>query len=334
MYIFDINKLQPGDIILQRYEGDTNSEKIREKTGALYSHAMLYLGQGSIIEAGDIVETNNPVRILIEDPKSVGVKRLKHEYYNDDLIINAIVYAREAYGTEYSVMEAFRALKKPAIAVEPNRQICTRLVAQSFAKAGLSLVDNSDYCTTKDIEDSPYLYDVEDFLKEATQEDIDFTDSYNVLEDQTKFTKEVLENASTLLGEDVQTIEQLTNMACKYPDKAEELCVIVRDSGYLDLWKLEKDAHPYEYSTELFAEKYIDHLSAAVHQTIEVNNHLKQLYEQNLLFLQFGCCLYGENSFLDMMIELYKNLINLCNQRSMVAIMAFSKTIQSETDEE
>lgn len=334
MYIFDINKLQPGDIILQRYEGDTNSEKIREKTGALYSHAMLYLGQGSIIEAGDIVETNNPVRILIEDPKSVGVKRLKHEYYNDDLIINAIVYAREAYGTEYSVMEAFRALKKPAIAVEPNRQICTRLVAQSFAKAGLSLVDNSDYCTTKDIEDSPYLYDVEDFLKEATQEDIDFTDSYNVLEDQTKFTKEVLENASTLLVEDVQTIEQLTNMACKYPDKAQGLCDIMRESGYLNLWELEKDAHPHEYNTELFVEKYKDHLQEASNQTIAINENLKQLYKQNLMFLHLGCYLYGKNAYLDMMISLYNTLINLCNQRSMVAILALSKASQSEPNEE
>lgn len=325
MYIFDINKLQPGDIILQRYEGNTNSEMIRKKTGSLYSHAMLYLGQSSIIEAGDIVETNNPVRILIEDPKTVCVKRLKHEYYNEELIIDAIVYAREAYGTEYSVMEAIRALKKPTTAIEPNRQICTRLVAQSFAKAGLHIVDNSDYCTTKDIEESACLFDVEDFLKEATQEDIDFADSYNVLDDQTEFTKGVLEKASALLNEDVQTIEQLTNMACKYPDKAQGLCDIVRESGYLNLWELEKDAHPHEYNTELFAEKYKDHLQEATNQTIDINESLKQLYEQNLRFLQIGCFLYGENAYLEMMINLYEKLIKLCNQRSMVAILALSK---------
>lgn len=334
MYIFDINKLRPGDIILQRFDDDPNSDRIREETGSLYSHAMLYLGQSSIIEAGEIVETNNLVRILIDDPKTVCVKRLKPEYYSEELIIDTLVYAREFFGTEYSVKEALRALKKPESAIEPNRQICTRLVAQSFAKARLPIVENSDYCTTKDIEDCVFLCDLEDYLKEAKQEDIDFAESYNVLQDQTESTKDALKKASALLNEDVQTIEQLSNMACKYPQKAKELCDIVRESGYLDLWKLEKKTNPHEYNTELFFEKYKDHLLEAVNQTIGINESLKYLYEQNLIFMQLGCYLYGDNAYLEMMINLYKTLINLCNQRSMVAIIALNKTTQCKPNDE
>ena len=46
----DLSKLQKGDIILQRFPNEA-SRGIREKTGSEYSHAMLYMGNSSILHA-------------------------------------------------------------------------------------------------------------------------------------------------------------------------------------------------------------------------------------------------------------------------------------------
>ena len=144
MYVINSLKLKRGDIILVRYPGDELSQKIMKKTNSNYSHAMLYVDLDSIIEAGEIVTANNPIRETIENLEDACVLRLKPEYWDESLIDAAIGYARQKIGMQYSLREACNVINPPQTVEQPNRQICTRLVARAFQEAGLSIVDNPD----------------------------------------------------------------------------------------------------------------------------------------------------------------------------------------------
>src|SRR5438046_2779098 len=146
MYLLDIDKLEAGDIVLTR-SNSVISQLVRRLTKSEYSHAILYVGVSSCIDSdGYGVQSQNIQRLLYENTADVKVLRLKKAKDKSE-IPNAIVFARQKIGTEYSIDEAKVALLKTEIeAKEPNRQFCTRFVAQAFESAGISLVDNPGYC--------------------------------------------------------------------------------------------------------------------------------------------------------------------------------------------
>ena len=51
MFAFNLEKLQPGDIILTRAPGDRESDIIRKLSESNYSHAIMYVCHSSAIES-------------------------------------------------------------------------------------------------------------------------------------------------------------------------------------------------------------------------------------------------------------------------------------------
>ena len=78
MYVFNLNKLKRGDIILEKSDNET-SELVRKFSHSTYSHAILYVGGGSCLEAEDIVISFNLQRRLVENKEYICVLRLKDE---------------------------------------------------------------------------------------------------------------------------------------------------------------------------------------------------------------------------------------------------------------
>lgn len=318
MFVIDINKLERGDIVLIRYPDDKNSQDIIRKCGGNYSHAMLCVDYSSVVEAGTIVEASNPIREILTNVEDACVLRLKSEYRTTPIINKAVEYARRYIGMQYSVSEAIRALDPPAQTKEPNRQICSRLVAKAFDYAGIKIVDNIDYCTVADIESSPLLEKMSDIIMEASPQIMEFVESENLLNSQTEILFNLFEACRDLYGEDIQTFEQLTPLTYKYPEKTENLISIISDSGYLDLWRKEEDINPFNFDTKLFIDKYSEHLRDAVLQNRIALNECKGRYEVQLETLKLIALYNGNNLYINCLINLYDNLIAQCHRREKV----------------
>lgn len=321
MYKFDLDKLIPGDIILARYD-DSVSLRIREESNSQFSHAMLYVGGASILEAGNTVQSSNLQRELMKEKDSVCVLRLKDEYWDEVMIEHAIMFARDIVGTLYSISEALRYKDRPEKAQEYNRQICTRLVAQVFEKAGCKLVNNVDYCSPEEILKSDKLYILEDVVIEATEKDIEFADSENPLALQEEITRNILKSIRKIANEDIQTMSQLTNYVVSHPEKGETIAKIIAASGYLDLWKVEKEKNPQNYDSKQFYDYCQENVEVEADNVISTNKRLLDLYGYNLVGMKGLASQIGENPYFMQMIELYTTLVDLCNQRIMAASLA------------
>ena len=68
-YKLNVSCLEPGDIILVGYNNATSRE-IQRRTNSLYLHAMLFW-YGSITHVSDIVITENPSRMLLDEDEAV-----------------------------------------------------------------------------------------------------------------------------------------------------------------------------------------------------------------------------------------------------------------------
>lgn len=253
MYILDPHKMQPVDIILCRFNNE-ESNRIRRLSNSDYSHAILYVGEKSCIESDGLgVQSQNIQRMAFDEQEDVCVFRAITKLGQDSL--NEIIYfARRKIGTEYSTSEARASVThKGNLAANPNRQFCTRFVAQAYNEANQKIVDNPDFCSPADIQSSALLKKVDSCLKLASKEELAYA-----LEEDTPLTKQrdihndLFERVRQFSGQDIQTFEQLGDYVIANPSSDLEIVNIVKKSGYLDMWKMDLENNPWFYDFDEF----------------------------------------------------------------------------------
>lgn len=254
MYVINFEKLEFGDIILIR-SNTRISQLVRHRTQSQYSHAILYVGVASVIDSdGYGVQSNNIQRLLIENVDDAVVLRLKEKAPN---IEQVEFFARQKIGTEYSTEEALATrINKDIEAKEPNRQFCTRFVAQAYKNADITIVDNPDYCTPEDLLKSDQLMIIEDVLREASKKEIEFANSENPNVTQREIHNSIFKKAREISGIDIQTFEQLNEMIIEKPDLDGEFTDFVRQSGYLNMIEGDMEKNPWYYKAEKMMEHY------------------------------------------------------------------------------
>jgi len=316
-YVIDINKLEKGDVVLRRWPNQRVSQIVMEKTNSNYSHALLCVDYSSVIDASNIVRAVNPLRDSFDNNDDALVLRLKPQFRSSLIIENAIKYARSTIGTAYSMSEAKELLDNPTDAKEPNRQICTRLVAKAYESAGLKIVDNPDYPSIKDLEDSSFFEVVHNCEMKVTPQIQEIINSKTIIDDQTRIIEDLLKKCRELYAEeDIQTFEQLFMADMKYPARNTKLAKLVRESGYLDLWKKEETINPENFNVELFIEKHGSNSEVAAHQPLEANEQCLNRYKTELL--KIFPLMHQGNDVLDDFGELYINLVNQCGRRGKI----------------
>lgn len=258
MYLLDPQKLQSSDIILCRFNNE-ESERIRRLSNSEYSHAILYVGEKSCIESNGLgVLSQNIQRIAFENHEDVCVLRVKTEL-NQESINEIIYFARRKIGTEYSTSEARASVTlKGNLEANPNRQFCTRFVAQAYNEAKQNLVDNPDFCSPLDIQSSTMLKQLDYCLKIASKEELAYAfEKETSLTIQRDIHNNLLEEVRQLSGQDIQTFEQLGDYVIANPSSDSEVVNIVKNSGYLDMWRMDLENNPWFYD---FA-KFLIHFS-------------------------------------------------------------------------
>lgn len=306
MYLLSYEKIQLGDIVLT---SQTNliSKSIRALTKSKYSHAILYVGDGSYIHSDKTgVHSGNTQRFLLEQPSCACVLRTK----DSGIAQLACEFARTQVGKSYSVKEAVKTRLPTSTREQTNRQFCSKLVAQSYEVAGLPLVADHNRCTPQDLHDSPLTFLVSNCVKKATLEEIEFAKSESPIELQVRITNDILKKARKLAGADIQTLNQLTDFLLANRKYDQQITEIFLNSGYLTMWEYEAKKNKWRYDADIFMQLQLsadEKLSLARDELERATGRLER-YKFNL-----EQCFYMKETtnlkYAHVNFELYKKLV-------------------------
>lgn len=321
MYLLDKDKLEIADIILIKSESRI-SQMVRRLTGSQYSHAILYVGISSIIDSdGYGVQSNNLQRLLIENEDNAIILRIKDKD-KKNLLHNVEVFARQKIGTEYSTDEAkIAAISKELNAKEPNRQFCTRFIAQAYKNANIKLVENPDYCVPEELLKSTLLTEVKNVLRKASPKEIEFANSENPLAKQREIHNNIFKKARELSGQDIQTFEQINELIIARPEIDADLTKFVSESGYLTMMEDDIARNPWHYNAEKMIEYYKN--PDIIVDTAIFFASTEEKSRERLLMTIYSLTqlnkLYPRDYF-KMEIELYRKLIDFSHLRQTEAL--------------
>jgi hypothetical protein len=247
--------VKPGDIILTARRGFL-SRSIRFFTGGDVSHAMICVQFGSCIDSTSIgVQARNLQREFFESDEQAFHFRLKQQPSNE--VLQQITdFARSEIGSRYSILEAAGSLVPPS-RKGSNKQFCSRLVARAYKKAGFDLVQNSDYCSPKELRHSSLLYELPIDFEQVSDEELAWLhDNSNPIQRMHEAQNTVLQAARSI-DKGVENFGDLYNLLSTRPEADQSIAKALRVSGYLDIWRSEVEKHPWRYSPGL-----IDQISA------------------------------------------------------------------------
>lgn len=258
MFILEISKLVLGDIILIR-TNDSTCEKIRKMSKSNYSHALVYRGNKSLLESHAFgVQSSNPQRLLLDNIDDAIVLRLKDKsiiHYLEIGLSNAAGKIGMSYASVREVMKSYLTTLEQA--KEDKRQFCTRFVAQLYEESGIKIVSNPDYCSPREIEDSPKLELIEDCVRPATQAELELAkEQDNSINIQTESTYNFFEGIRKLLNNDLQTFDEVDVFLISNPKYDNDINKILIKSGYLDLGDIEKSKNEELYDPIKFVQKF------------------------------------------------------------------------------
>jgi uncharacterized protein YycO len=257
-YILNLDKIKYGDLILIR-GNDRTCLKIREYAKSNYSHALIYKGNKSCLESNAFgVQSVNPQRLLFENLDDAIVMRYREPneiFFLEKGLANAAEKVGMSYASRHELMQSYLDILEKA--KEDRRQFCTRFVAQIYEDSGINIVENADYCSPSDIENSESMNKITDILRLGNEKEIELaTKKDNGVSVQTESTYIFLESVRHLTGLDIQTFDDVDNYLIENPEKDKEIDILIKKTDYLILGDLEKKKNILMYYPETFVINY------------------------------------------------------------------------------
>ena len=294
-YVFNIEVLQPGDILLMNTYHESQRKLMALATGkCIYDHAALYLGDAFLMEANGFgVVMNHIFSYGFKEVNDACVMRLKK--YSPVVIENVIYNAKSFMGMEFDSLEARIVPKVKDTNKEDtsNRSFCSRLVSQCYSKEGIKLFANPDYCSPDDFLGSDQLQQIDSPLMEFTSEmeaTVKKAQTQRSDFDSATYWAIPFQQFSQLYGEDIQTMGQLIAAASKHIDKDDEALAIIANNG---LFEPVKDRNKYQPWLDN-DEDFFNHFNSTEEQLFFLCNQLLHhdltyipSYKQNFA----SCCI-------------------------------------------
>lgn len=238
--------MKQGDILFTARPGKI-SRSIRFTTNGEVSHAMICVQNGSVIDStADGVQARNLQRELFEDDEQAFHFRLK-EPPSREILEQVVDYARAEVGARYSIREAVRsvvAIRNP----RSRKQFCSRLIARVYKKAGMELVSDADYCSPEDLRSSPLLNQIPIEFETISDEEIaSMSDDTNPIE-ATHLAQNAVLDAARSIDPDLENFNDVYDLLVNRPEADDVISSALKNSGFLDLWKMEIEKHPWRYT--------------------------------------------------------------------------------------
>lgn len=231
-YVYNMEVLQPGDILLMNTYNESQRRVMEHMCGScIYDHVALYIGDAFIIEAeGYGVVMNHIFSRGFKSEKDACVLRLKKA---SSVTLDNIVYnARSFVGMELDgkEMRMVPKNKKTDKKDSSNHTFCSRLVSQCFFMEGIIFFDNPDYCTPDDFLNSDKLEIIDDSLQPFTSEmevTVMNAQKQRINYKESTFWAIPFQQFSELYNEDIQTFGQLIAAASRHIDQDSDALKII-----------------------------------------------------------------------------------------------------------
>jgi cell wall-associated NlpC family hydrolase len=140
--------LEPADVIVSTTSVPV-SGVIRVGTLSVVSHAALYAGSGSVVEAiGQGVVSRSTTDSLSDDALAVAFRSPKMTLA---IAANIIAFASKQIGLPYTVVGALLSIdqiKCRIVGPRPGKFFCSQLVIESYRQGGLPLTTAPAQCVT------------------------------------------------------------------------------------------------------------------------------------------------------------------------------------------
>ncbi len=219
---------------------------------------MLYVASASVIDStSDGVHARNLQKIFYDDKCAIYALRPKAPL-NAEQLSMVIAYARGETGTQYSVVEAVRALKAPR-SVGTKKQFCSRLVARAYAAAGIQLVENPEFCTPQQLKESPFLLLLSSPAVNVSDEEYRILMAQpNGVDGMKRVTNAFLEKVRKL-SPNIQSINDSFHFLVENPELDEIFFEALHSSGYLDYWRDQPERFPWRYNLDEMEEFLYKH---------------------------------------------------------------------------
>jgi uncharacterized protein YycO len=268
-YILNYQELKIGDIILESGK-KIHSKMIQNHTKSHYSHAMICVDHNSIIHATlKGVFSLNPQRKLVDNIDEFKVLRLENKI-NKNQVQKIENFLRLQIGISYSKSDALYVALSNKEKKANNKQFCSRLVAQAYNNIGIKLVEDIDFCSPADIENSTLLYEVKKMVRECSQADINQANTKNMIEENQESFFCWLNKTKKLAKKynyEILNDNDVPEFICKYSTEDNIVCEYIEKSGYLENWKIEVINNPQMHDKYLFENMYkVDLLNALINQ--------------------------------------------------------------------
>ncbi|MCI5122910.1 MAG: hypothetical protein D3925_00145 [Candidatus Electrothrix sp. AR5] len=246
----NIDTLQKGDIVLTTSTAKKPSGVIRTVSRSDISHAMICVAYGSVIDStGEGVQARNIQKMIYDDSSPIYILRPK-EILPETVIIEVVNFARSQIGTRYSKSEAALSVFPKLIKKGGRKQFCSRMVAKAYSSVGINLVDNPDYCTPEDIKKSEQLEFVAPSFILVNKEDVDDT-----TEGFRDVTNKLLVKLRDL-DEKIESLNDVHDLVVQRPDLDANIAQSLRDSGFLEYWRIEVLRFPWRYDPDRIVHYY------------------------------------------------------------------------------
>lgn len=313
----DPSLLRPGDIILTTTRQPT-SKAIRIVTSSNISHAMIYVESHSVIDAtAEGVQARNTQRLFLDDDCAVYGLRLNRVLTNVELK-GIQDYVRSIVGTQYSLWEAVQAPLGRRNSAS-RRQFCSRLVAQAYAYADIKLVPDPNYCTPEDLRKSPLMHDLGEVTVAVSDEDVARWAMATDLPQMTRDATNAVLSGARQRDPSIQDFRDLDRHLVDCPEDDGFIYQLYRESGYLDLWRVECERNPWQYDLRLMHQFHSG--GGDVAEYCRLTAH-EEMVGHRFMINHVGYVIYAANTGLRtfaVLEHLYEILASLHQQRVGVA---------------
>ena len=243
MYKIDITKLEQFDILLVRFPEDENSLKIRETCNSDFSHAIIYLGNGSFIEGVEpIVSLFSYHRYYFPNLENVKVLRLNKDAKPNLNISETEQALRRLAFCNYSRRLLYYILNKninPDVTqyffkhkVWRDGIVCTSLITLPYYVGGVDISNRNEphYAHFGDIENYKDFVDVTSTVFELVDKQHLTIDTFDYF--TTYKTGSLLEKQSEIAKELNNFVQDKYRDILKNPENYSDIHIVKEDLGF------------------------------------------------------------------------------------------------------
>lgn len=290
--ILNTDKLLPGDILLYR-DNSTLSVQIRTSANSKFSHAILYLGNHSFMEAITVgVTLFSSTRFYFPDSCELICMRLKDA---DKNVRENIAHAARVFCYRAFNMRGIHALRNGILYSNgedkldwPYPVFCTQFVGAAYRNAGVDLLENQPLrnFSPLHIEQSKMLIKVSDFLTEIPADKVSSYTNYESVDGDgnallikqaviaQEVRKQLVDEYKQANLEPPVDLQEAINRLLTISEEAKIADKIISNnlirSGFLSLWKDHEESNPELYHpfllTEMLGANIIDEYTQKITQ--------------------------------------------------------------------